>query len=170
MDYSKVINTLNEIVVKSLTEEFQNAGHKMTGKLIDDIETDTRLMREGFIQDYLMYKYGAYQSLGVPASRIPFSPGSGAGKSLYIDALIRYVQARKGITDLKKAKSVAFAIAHVQKRVGMQIRTHGQGTGWIDKAIERIDEKLDSMFSDQITETVSLTVDTLVKRWNEKLK
>ncbi len=169
VSFDKAIEFLNEIVIKALAEEFESAGHKMTGKLIDDIETQTEENADGFVQDYLIYKYGMYLSDGVPANRIPFSPGSGAGKSLYIEGLIRYVQQRKGISDLKKAKSIAFAIAHTQIKTGMPIRTKGAGTGWITKAITKMEERVPELFGDYNERMVIANIDELTQKWSKQL-
>jgi len=91
----------------------------------------------------LMYPYGAFQETGTPAADIPFNPGSGARKSKYIAALMNFVEQRMSITDLKTKKSVAFAIAHTQKKEGMPTRgsfkysTTGKRTGWINDALTK---------------------------------
>ena len=54
-----------------------------------------------------------------------------------------FVEKRMAITDLRTKKSVAFAIAHTQKKEGMPTRgsyqysTTGKRTGWINDAFEK---------------------------------
>lgn len=167
VSFDKAIEFLNEVVIKALATEFED--HKMTGKLIDDIKTVTTETAEGFIQDYLMYKYGGYISQGVPASRIPFSPGSGAKKSLYIEGLINYVMMRKKISDVKEAKSIAFAIAHTQKKVGMTIKSMGKGSSWITRATEAIEEKIPELFGEFNERVVITNIDELIQKWSKEL-
>lgn len=169
ISFDKAIEFLNQVVIVALAKEFEAEGHKMTGKLIDDIETVTTNTAEGFVQDYLIYKYGAYLHSGVKADRIPFNPGSGAKKSLYIEGLMRYVKMRMGISELRQQKSVAFAIAYKQKQVGMPIRTRGMGTHWIMKATQAIEEKIPELFGDFNEHVVITNIDELISKWNKDL-
>jgi hypothetical protein len=166
LNYDKIIKALNDAVISELAKNFQQ--HKITNALIDNIETVTTETVEGFIQDYLIAKYGAYLNFGVRKERIPFSPGSGAKRSLYIEGLIRYVQMRKGISDMKRAKSIAFAIAHTQKHIGMPINTKGEGTHWIARASETIEEKLTAILG-EMAGFVVMDIEDLAQKWTTLL-
>jgi hypothetical protein len=76
---------------------------------------------------------------------------------------------RKSIADLKQAKSVAFAIAHTQKRKGIPIRTLGKGTGWIIKATQAIEDKIPEIFGDFNERVVITNIDELTQRWSKEL-
>ncbi len=169
MDYNSLIKEIDALVLTELAKSFQEEGHKLTGGLIDNIETDLQTTAEGLTRDYLMLKYGAYLNLGVKAEKIPFAPGSGAKKSLYIDGLIRYVMMRKRISDIKQAKSIAFAIAYTQKKKGMPIKTDGLGSSWITKAVSKIEEKLIQVIGEEHALDVNRTVKDLTKEWSKKL-
>lgn len=140
------LDDMDKVVLKALQEWFEAKGHSMSGKLIADIETEVTMNRGDIIIDYLAYKYGAYLNSGVKPENVPFNPGSGAGKSLFIDGLIRYVQQRMAIGDLKEAKSIAFAIAHTQKQKGMPFKTQGEGSHWADSAAKEAEPELESLF------------------------
>jgi hypothetical protein len=169
MDYKTLIDEMDALVLSELAKSFQEEGHKLTGALIEAIEKELTTTAEGLTRDYLLLKYGAYLNLGVKAEKIPFAPGSGAKKSLYIDGLIRYVMMRKRITDIKKAKSIAFAIAHTQKKEGMPIRTGGLGSDWIGKAVLQIEEKLVQSIGEEHTRSLEADIKDLTKEWSKKL-
>jgi len=135
------IDKIKTVVTNALMQEWIAQGHFMTGKAVSEIEY---VVEETFGQTRIignMPAHGVYMDQGVPASRIPFAPGSGAGKSAYISGLIAYVQKRMNISDMKKAKSIAFAIAHTHKKRGMPspgsyaFTQTGKRTDWINDAI-----------------------------------
>lgn len=130
------MDELTKAIKEWLMKSFVAEGHKLTGALVNDAEVIAKKFGDYISIEGWMYKYGAYLERGVSASKIPYRRGSGAGSSKYIDGLINYVKLRMGVSDLKRAKSIAFAIANKQKQVGMPIRTRGAGTGWLTKALE----------------------------------
>jgi len=144
----KNIEPIKVILKKELLEEWKRQGHFESGKIVEELDflIEREFGRTSIVG--LMYPYGTYQDAGVSAENIPFSPGSGAKKSKYIDALIGFVQRRMAVADLKEAKSVAFAIAHTQKKEGMPTRgalsysSTGKRTGWVSEAIEKAGPKL----------------------------
>ena len=138
----------------------------MTGQLIYDIHSEVDLLQGGFVINYLAKKYAAYLNFGVKASRIPYSEGSGAKRSLYIEGLIKYVRLRMGVGDPRMQKSIAFAIARTQKRKGMPIRTDGKGTAWIDKTKEGVEKRLTPLFSDLAEEYILNTIRTVAEESN----
>lgn len=134
---------LKKIISDALLAEWKAQGHYMDGKVVNEMEwvVEREFDRTSLVA--MMYPYGAIHETGVSAANIPFNPGSGAKKSKYITALMNFVEKRMGITDLKTKKSVAFAIAHTQKREGMptsgafKYTTTGQRTGWINEALTK---------------------------------
>ena len=129
------VRLIEKSIGGALAQSFISKGHNLTGALIRDMKFITDQSRFHLDMEVWLNEYGAYLDQGVPASRIPFSPGSGAGSSKYIEGLTKYVMLRMGISDMKEAKSVAFSIAHTQKKKGMPAKTGGKGTGWIDEAL-----------------------------------
>jgi len=149
------LDEADQAILDELGKSFNKERHFLTGKLIDDIATDVELKKGGFVVTYLAYKYGVYLNNGVSADRIPYTRGSGAARSLYIEGLMKYVRLRMGISDERTVKSVAFAIATEQKKRGMPLRTNGAGTKWADQATEASQEKVSDLFDD-LSETFIL--------------
>jgi hypothetical protein len=167
-ELSQFLDEVDKIIIKALAESFEAQGHKLTGKLISDLSSEVTLDQGSIIVDYLGYKYGAYLNSGVPASRIPYRRGSGAGHSLYIDGLISYVKKRMMISDIGKAKSIAFAIAEKQKQVGMPIRTNGQGTKWADEAAKESLPGVEKAFENYSEDYMIKNLTTLFNEFNKK--
>jgi hypothetical protein len=146
----KEIAPLKKLLHDALMREWKAQGHFESGKVVDEIDY---LVEQTFgaitITGY-MYPYGAYINAGVEAGQIPFNPGSGAGKSKYIDGLTAWVQRRMAVSDLKQAKSIAFAIAHTQKKEGMPtvgslgFSSTGRRTEWINEALNKNLDKIGS--------------------------
>ena len=135
------IEKLKKVITELLMEEFEAQGHKMTGKLIDDIEFDAAISETLINITGKLYPYGNILNRGVKSENIPFSgTGKKGGTSLYIQALKKYAQTRMNISDDKKALGVAFAIAHTQKKEGMpskgskEYSSTGSRTEWIEQA------------------------------------
>jgi hypothetical protein len=123
---------------KAIERRVRDQGHHLTGRLATEI--DEKIETDGTLTSLVgtMVDYARNVEYGVPADRIPFSPGSGAGRSLYIEALTRYAELR-GMTN---PRSAAFAIAMKHKREGMptaassRFSQDGNRTGFLARAIE----------------------------------
>lgn len=115
LNFKKVNHEIAEDVKKMLRLQ----GHYLTGELERSFE-ELILTAENHISLIATSKkYGEYLEDGVPANKIPYNPGSGAKSSKYISALQQYVKLRMGISEDKKALSIAFAIAKKHKAEGM---------------------------------------------------
>ena len=163
-ELSLFMDRIEDEVKRTLLKSFTDEGHTLTGKLIADIESEASAYSGGFAIDFMAAKYGAYLNFGVTAARIPYTRGSGAGRSSYITGLMKYVQLRMGINDPRQQKSVAFAIATAQKKKGMPLRTSGQGTQWADKASDSI--QLDPIFADLAETYVASGLTKMAKEFN----
>jgi hypothetical protein len=121
MDYLheeiSVIKDACSILDKELADELADQGHRLTGALEASIKGTVVATGNAVIGSTTMLNYGKYVENGVPASSIPFSQGSGAKSSKYIDGLTRFFILR-GLSP-KEAKSAAFATAKKQKKEGM---------------------------------------------------
>lgn len=142
------IEPIKVILKEALLNEWKAQGHYINGKIVEEMEflIERDLGRVAIIGR--MFAYGAYQDAGVDAANIPFSPGSGAKKSKYIDGLVRFVQKRMAVSTMEEAKSIAFAIAHTHKKEGMPSRgsfaftSTGKRTEWVTDAIIKAQPKL----------------------------
>ncbi len=143
---SRLLDDFDGLVIQALSDAYDKAGHTLTGQLIADISSDVEVRNGGFLISYLSYKYGAYLNFGVKPVKIPYTRGSGAGKSAYITGLMKYVNLRMGISDKKQQKSVAFAIAEAHKKKGMPLATP-LGSGWADGAVEQVERDAGILFT-----------------------
>lgn len=164
----RFLDEADQIIIDELAKSFNKERHFLTGKLIDDIATDVEVKRGGFVVSYLTYKYGVYLNNGVTADRIPYTRGSGAARSLYIEGLMKYVRLRMGISDEKTMKSVAFAIATEQKKRGMPLRTNGSGTKWADNANEAAQEQVGDLFEDLSETFIMQGLRDLAEKYNRE--
>ncbi len=162
------LDEADQIIIDELAKSFNKERHFLTGKLIDDIATDVEVKKGGFVVSYLTYKYGVYLNNGVTAARIPYTRGSGAARSLYIEGLMKYVRLRMGISDEKTVKSVAFAIATEQKKRGMPLRTEGKGTKWADNANEAAQEQIGDLFEDLSETFIMQGLRDLAEKYNRE--
>ena len=171
-DIEKLQATLTEI----LSEEFEKQGHKMTGKLMQDIEYVVKQETDKLTISGMIYAYGNILAAGTQANKIPFSGRTGrGGTSLYIQALQRYAQQRMNINDEKKSLSVAFAIAHTQKKEGMptagsfKFSTTGTRTQFIGDAFQKNEDKIKEALSDMVFNLLTVQIDVLLNKWNMQL-
>lgn len=137
MTFATYKDSIARLVTDEIAKAWFRAGHQLTGSLIRDLDIRFTEQVGKISVEVWMNNYGQYMDRGVSRSNIPYERGSGAGKSLYIDGLFKYVQLRMGLFG-DEALSVAFAIANKHKKTGMPIRTQGRGTGWILKATDNI--------------------------------
>lgn len=103
-----------------LKAELSAQGHRNTGSLERSFTHEVRRESGMLIGAIKSNEYSIYLEFGVPANRIPFSPGSGAKSSKYIAGLINYFTT-KGLA-ASEARGAAFATAHAHKREGMPTR------------------------------------------------
>lgn len=108
-------------IIEAIKNEWVLQGHHLTGgfedKLSYEIVTEENKVTL-FIYDNTARVHGKILNKGVPAEKIPFSPGSGKKESKYIQGLAKYAKLRMGATD-KEALSIAFAIAYTHLEEGM---------------------------------------------------
>ena len=127
---------------EDLRKELKAQGHYLTGKLNDSIEYDITVESGVVRAEMEIEDYGLAMEFGVPASRIPYAPGSRTGgTSQYIQGLISFWN-KRGVTG-KEGVRAAFATAAKHKREGMPTRssyafsTTGARTGFATTVLER---------------------------------
>lgn len=125
-----------------LQKELKAQGHVLTGRLSDSLEY--KIEATGDIVSAVMEceDYGLAIEFGIPASRIPYTPGrGGGGTSKYIQGLIRFWNLR-GVTG-RQGVNAAFATAAKHKREGMPTHSShafsstGARTGFANTVLER---------------------------------
>lgn len=159
------LEQIANLALQAIAIEWKAQGHNLTGKAVQELETriieqgDT-IVIEGYVLDYM-----ANLNAGVTADRIPYSPGSGAGRSKYIEGLTNYVQRRMG-KGRKEAESIAFAIASRHKREGMPTKNSirfsktGRRTGFIEIALDGIEAELSKLIEQGIEETINFAIES----------
>ena len=161
---------LGEYLRNRLGQELLAQGHRLTGELISSLEYKIQTTANGLTLDFFASEYGTYLNTGVPASRIPYTPGrrgGGGGTSAYIQGLIRYTQRRMGLRG-KEAVSAAFAIARKHKREGMPTRasfrfsSNNRRTGWVDIILEQDEQKINDIVQDWVGRELELLVSNFI--------
>lgn len=167
------LEMVSNFVIAELRKTLQVQGHNLTGNLASSIEAYTLDTLNGYFIRFYWEDYGVPLDTGVPAEKIPFSPGSGKRSSKYIDGLIKYVQQRMNITGDKEAKSVAFAIAYKQKQEGMstdgskRFSSSGKRNNWVNNTLEAIDDKLTLLINDALYEIMNDMIFNAVKGYGD---
>lgn len=125
-----------------LRGELKAQGHSLTGRLSDSLEYDIKVEGDVILAVMECEDYGLAIEFGVPAEKIPYTPGGGGGgTSKYIQGLIRFWNLR-GVTGREGVRA-AFATAAKHKREGMPTRsshafsTTGARTGFASTVLER---------------------------------
>jgi len=167
------LELVSNFVIAELRKTLIVQGHNLTGNLASSIEAYTLDTLNGYFIRFYWEDYGLPLDTGVPAEKIPFSPGSGKRSSKYIDGLIKYVQQRMNITGDKEAKSVAFAIAYKQKQEGMstdgskRFSSSGKRNNWVNNTLDAIDDKLTQMINDALGEILDNMIFNAVKGYGD---
>lgn len=154
---------LSEIVREAVQRELIAQGHKLTGKVYQDVQhiLNTRggdVMVEGWYNHYATYLHR-----GVKPENIPYSPGSGAKRSLYIEALIQYAKAR----NMEDPKRAAFAIARKHKMEGMPTKasyrfsTTGDRLKFLDYALDK-NQRLDNAAFELVGKNVDMVITNIL--------
>jgi hypothetical protein len=160
-----MIEQLQKILSEILLKEWEAQGHSMTGKVVKEIEYLSKQTADGLVIEGYMAPYANYQAHGAkwPNKRPPIAP------------LQRYVQQRMGITDEKKSKSIAFAIAAnlvkegLPTEGGMKYTTTGTRRDFIGEALRKNEDRISEEVSKLAFEQMSIKFDTIIDRWNTEL-
>lgn len=161
----QILEQIATLAIQAVAIEWKAQGHNLSGKAIRELETRivekaNSTVIEGYVIDYM-----SNINSGVPASRIPYNPGSGARSSKYIDGLINYVKRRMGKSD-REAQRIAFAIASKHKREGMPTKGSrrfsktGKRTGFIEQALDNIEPQLAQLIEQGIEESIIFVIDS----------
>jgi hypothetical protein len=168
------VEQLQKVITGLLQEQWTAQGHAMTSSIIEQIEYEVKKETDWLVLKGFMPKYGPIIAAGTKASRIPFSGRTGkGGTSKYIQALQSYVQQRMNISDEKKSLSVAFAIAHSQKKHGMptpgsySFSSTGKRTEWIGEALKS--DKLTEAVREMMYGYLSMQINTMIDIYNVEL-
>lgn len=138
-----IITAAMEDIRKLLIAELSAQGHRNTGALEKSLSYEVKREGDGIVAVMTAFEYGLYVEFGVPASRIPYTPGGRkrGGKSKYIQGLVTFFS-HKGLSP-REALGAAFATARKHKREGMPTRgsyafsSNGRRTGFTKNTLEQ---------------------------------
>lgn len=140
----KAAEDLAQYAIKAAQRELRNQGHVLTGSLVNSMRARVVSGPDSFTGQVLMNNYAPYLERRLPASRVPYSPGSGARHSKVVDALLRYWKLR-GLAP-REARSATFATLNVWKREGRPTRAsfrfarNGRRLGFLERTVEQVRE------------------------------
>lgn len=150
--YQRLGEQVGEVVKKAVKQAFVMQGRTLTGALVNSIDYSVNATVTSAYIEFTLLDYGMILNSGVPASRIPFSPGSGAKSSRYIDGLKLYAKLRFNAND-KEAERIAFAIAHKHKKFGMPL---DKKTGAVEKGLEESKDEVEALISEALTQVINV--------------
>ena len=114
----QILIQLADYLRQKIIDNYIAQGHRMTGTFASTLKV---LLKSEIIEKIIEgigEHYAIFLDKGVMKSRIPFNPGSKAGRSSYIEGLKRFAEIKLNLSG-KEALSAAFAIAHTHKKEGM---------------------------------------------------
>jgi hypothetical protein len=150
--YQRLGEQVGEVVKKAVKQAFIMQGRNLTGALVNSIDYSVNATVTSAFIEFTLLDYGMILNYGVPANRIPFSPGSGAKSSKYIDGLKMYAKLRFNAND-KEAERIAFAIAHKHKKFGMPL---DKKTGAVEQGIKESSDEVEALISEALTQVINV--------------
>ena len=150
--YQRLGEQVGEVVKKAVKQAFIMQGRSLTGALVNSIDYSVNATVTSAFIEFTLLDYGMILNYGVPANRIPFSPGSGAKSSKYIDGLKMYAKLRFNAND-KEAERIAFAIAHKHKKFGMPL---DKKTGAVEQGLKESSDEVEALISEALTKVINV--------------
>jgi len=150
--YQRLGDQVGEVVKKAVKQAFIMQGRTLTGALVNSIDYSVNATVTSAFIEFTLLDYGMILNYGLPANRIPFSPGSGAKSSKYIDGLKMYAKLRFNAND-KEAERIAFAIAHKHKKFGMPL---DKKTGAVEEGIKQSSDEVEELISEALTKVINV--------------
>jgi len=150
--YQRLGEQVGEVVKKAVKQAFVMQGRTLTGALVNSIDYSVNATVTSAYIEFTLLDYGMILNYGVPANRIPYSPGSGAKSSKYIDGLKMYAKLRFNAND-KEAERIAFAIARKHKKFGMPL---DKKTGAVEKGLEESKEEVEELINEALTQVINV--------------
>ena len=152
--YQRLGEEVGEVVKKAVKQAFIMQGRTLTGALVNSIDYSVNATVTSAYIEFTLLDYGMILNYGVPANRIPYSPGSGAKSSKYIDGLKMYAKLRFNAND-KEAERIAFAIARKHKKFGMPL---DKKTGAVEKGLDESKEEVEELINEALTQVINVMI------------
>lgn len=153
-DIDSVVDVIMTLLQKELQGELRAQGHRLSGALERSLVYEKEKTSRGIVAKMYSEDYGLTVNFGVPASRIPYTPGGRrGGTSLYIQGLIEFWE-KRGLAD-REAVGAAFATAAKHSREGMPTRASyrfsstGERTGFITTVVNRNMSRIEEIIEEK---------------------
>ena len=150
--YQRLGEQVGEVVKKAVKQAFIIQGRSLTGALVNSIDYSVNATVNSAFIEFTLLDYGMILNYGVPADRIPYSPGSGAKSSKYIDGLKLYAKLRFNAND-KEAERIAFAIARKHKKFGMPL--DGK-IGAVQNGLDDSKQEVEELINEALTQVINV--------------
>jgi hypothetical protein len=151
--FSDLGKRIGKIVQSAVRQAWKMQGHDLTGALSKSLDYEIEAKTDSAKIEFMLLNYGMVLNYGVTPERIPFTEGSGAKGSKYIDGLKLFAKLRFKADD-ETALRIAFAIARKHKKHGMPIDK--SKTKAIFNALDSVDDKLKQMINDAMEQVCTL--------------
>ena len=170
-----ILFELQKYIRNQLARKWAEKGHKLTNKLINDLDVLIKKQVNFISIETWFYEYGEYMERGVKAKDIPYTQrprGQGTkGKSLYIEGLMNYIEKKMNIAKgTQQNKSIAFIIANKHKKFGMPLRTKGSGTGWMTLMLKESEPHIETQISRFAETEITVIIDNMIRKTQTLLK
>ena len=150
--YQRLGEQVGEVVKKAVKQAFIIQGRSLTGALVNSIDYSVNATVNSAFVEFTLLDYGMILNYGVTADRIPYSPGSGAKSSKYIDGLKLYAKLRFNAND-KEAERIAFAIARKHKKFGMPL--DGK-IGAVQNGLDDSKQEVEELINEALTQVINV--------------
>lgn len=155
-------------------QELEDQGHRATGRLIASVVAKVKAMMNDIELELSHLDYGIIVNTGLSPERVPYSRGSGAKSSKFIDALMGWIRLKGIAGGLEKTvRSIAFAMATTMKKEGIPTKgsyrftSNGRRTMWIDYIYDRYNvqwqEDVEILAGDYIEEAFDAMLEQTAK-------
>lgn len=179
-NYSQYISDLNGLgsqIRQLLIHELEGQGHIATGALKRSINHHINRRLDEIELQMRMLDYGITLDTGVPASNIPYSPGSGAGSSKFISGLIKWIKFKKMTGGLSKdINSLAHRIARTMTKEGMPTKgsyafsKNTRRKGWISHTFNNYKDDWVEQITDSTQRLVISALDSILMQLSSRFE
>lgn len=168
--YLRNLNEFAAHIAVTFVDELEAQGHRATGNLIRSVVALVKSEVDGAEIAMSHFNYGVVVNTGVLSARVPYSRGSGAKTSKFIDALMAWIQIRGIAGGLDKTvRSIAFAMATAMKRDGIPTKgsyaftSNGRRTQWIDYVYNKYNVPWADRVEEETFDYIEIAFDSMLE-------
>lgn len=159
--------SIGDFLTRELQRELIKQGHKLTGALVDSVDSEVKKAVDKIELRGTMFFYGRFVEEGVLPEQIksPFAPQR-------IEGLTKWVQIKFAV-DAKKAKGIAFAIATIHKKVGMPSRNKRfapEKTSFLTNTLDRNEDRINRTIEDGTLQQLDVLLTNVIRNTQKLFK